>query len=328
MRGKYLKLGALVAVVAILAVTVASVTGRDDKRVYAYFTAAVGVYPGSDVRVLGVAIGRIDAVEPMGEQVRVTMSLDRAAAVPADANALVVTPSLVSDRYVQLTPVYRSGAKMADGAVIPAPRTVVPVELDELFSSLDRLTTALGPQGANADGALSDFLEAGAKNLGGNGQQLNQTIRELGKASRTLSGSQDDLFATVDTVQKFTTMLASNDTQVRTFNNQLAQVSGILADERDAFGDALRELAGVLDQVRAFVEDNRGRVKSNVDKLTGVTKVLADQKASLSEALDTAPLALGNLLKAYDPATRTIDGRADILEFSGAPLPMPLAGGQ
>jgi phospholipid/cholesterol/gamma-HCH transport system substrate-binding protein len=201
----------------------------------------------------------------------------------------------------------------------------VPVELDQLFASLDRLTTALGPQGANGDGALSDLLSSASEDLTGNGAQLGEMIRQLGQAATTLSGSRDDLFATVDNLQKFTTMLADNDSQVDRLADLLAQVSSFLASERDAFSGALDELAPALGQIQQFVQDNRGRIKSNVDKLMGTTQMLANQRASLTEDLNTAPDALDRLLAAYDPANSTIYSRADLNEFSMGPA-LPLGG--
>ena len=321
--GRWLRRGALPAVIAlVLGAGGWAVLGQGAvKKVTAYFAAAVGLYPGSDVRVLGVAVGVVDTVAPQGASVLVEMTVDADAPIPADANAVVVTPSLVSDRYVQLAPVWTAGERIADGAVIPVARTQVPVELDELFSSLDRLTTALGPDGANADGALSELLKTGAEYLGGNGAATGQTIRDLGDLARTLNGSQDDLFATIDGLQKFTTMLAENDDQVREVNEQLATVTRFLADERSSFDQALGELAEALSAVEVFIRDNRALLKSNVEKLTGVTQVLVDQRASLAESLDAVPNALTNLLGAYDPRTRTIDGRANLTEYTMLPLP-------
>lgn len=308
------------AVIGIAAVLITSTTWlilRASKAttVTAYFTAAVGVYPGSDVRVLGVAVGSIESIEPQGQLVRVTMSIDDGVAIPAGASALVVTPSLVSDRYVQLTPVYTGGDRIADGAVIPVTRTMVPVELDQLFASLDRLTTALGPDGANSDGALNELLHSGATTLDGNGAKVGELVRELGKATQTLSGSQEDLFTTVDNIQKFTTMLAANDDQVRRVKTQLDEITGFLAGERDDFAAALAELAQALGTVQSFVRDNRGRIQSNVDKLAGTTQLLVNQRDSLAEALDRAPGALANLLGAYNPQTRSLDTRANLLEL-------------
>ncbi|MCS7482375.1 MCE family protein [Umezawaea endophytica] len=307
----------------VLVVTAAlwwTFSGVNERKVTALFGAAVGLYPGSDVRVLGVKVGSIDDVTPEGKLVRVVMTLDRDVEVPADAQAVVVAPSVVSDRYVQLAPAYTAGPTMGDNAVIPRERTATPVELDELYASLDKLTTALGPNGANRDGALSDLLTSAAKNLDGNGQALNDTIKNLGDATRTLSGSKEDLFATVDNLSSFTAMLAANDSQVRDFNVQLAEVAGFLADERENLGAALTELATALGQVQGFIKDNRAVLKSNVDKLASITGVLVKQRAALAETLDVAPLALGNLQNSYNAASGTLDTRADINELNQPPI--------
>jgi phospholipid/cholesterol/gamma-HCH transport system substrate-binding protein len=291
------------------------------QQITAYFAETVGVYPGSDVRVLGVKVGEIDTVTPAGTQVRVTMTLDHDVTAPADAAAVVVSPTLVSDRYIQLTPAYDGGPKLASGAVIPASRTATPVELDQLYHSLNQLTTALGPNGANANGALSDALNTGAANLAGNGQALGQLIQQFGAATRTLSGSSGDLFSTVNNLQQFVSLLKNNNGLVQQVINQLSSVTGFLAADRDDLGAALNELATALTQVQTFIQDNRSRIKSNVDKLASITQVLVNQRAALAEALDDFPLAADNVLNTYDAQNHSLDGRTDLNEIAaqGAP---------
>ncbi|HEY3470919.1 MAG TPA: MCE family protein [Amycolatopsis sp.] len=286
-----------------------------DRTLTAYFTAAVGIYPNSDVRVLGVAIGSVSKVEPNGTDVKVTMTLKPGVQLPADAGAVVITPSLVADRYVQLTSVYRGGPELADGATIPRERTATPVEVDELLTSLNQLMGALGPKGANKDGAVSDVLTKSAEYLSGNGQTIGTAIKNLGEFARAASDSKDDFFGSIDNISKFTAMLAANDGQVKQAISQIASLSKVLADQRDQFSGALTELTQALSVVQGFVKDNRGKVQSDVDKLADVTKVLVNQKDSLAEALDAAPNALTNLLGAYDKANGTIDGRGNLLEF-------------
>lgn len=323
------RIGALVAVLAV--VTTAGLwwvfAGDSDRRVTAYFSRAVGVYAGSDVQVLGVRVGSVDSVTPHGDRVEVTFSLDRDVRVAADTNAVVVAPSVVSDRYVQLTGLSRGGPQLGDGAVIPESRTATPVELDELYDSLDTLVSALGPDGANSRGALSELLDTGAANLRGNGKAVNDTVRDFAKAARTLSGSAGDLFATVDQLQSFTSMLAGNDTQVRSVNTQLDQVWRTLSADRDELSDALRTLAGALGGIQDFIRDNRAAIKSNVDKLARTTQLLVDNRESLAEALDVAPLAATNVFNAFDPASQTLQGRAILLEYiaKSPPLPVPVS---
>ncbi|HEY3747941.1 MAG TPA: MCE family protein [Pseudonocardiaceae bacterium] len=319
LRGKQIATYAAVGFALLLVVTGAVwwvFEHNGTKRITAYFSEAVGVYSGSDVRILGVPVGEIDSVTPVGTQVRVTMTVDRGVAVPAQAKAVVVAPSVVSDRYLQLTPVYSGGPRIADGATIPVSRTMTPAELDQIYASLNQLATALGPNGANKNGALSDLLDTGAANLDGNGQALGTTIAQLGAATRTLSGSQGDLFGTVDNLQQFTTTLKNNDGQVRTAEQQLAQVSGFLADDREDLGAALNELATALDRVQGFINTNRDEIQSNVTKLASISQLLVNQRASLAEMLDAAPLAVTNVVNAYDPVHRTLDGRGDLNELS------------
>lgn len=290
-------------------------------RLTAYFNQAVSVYSGSDVRILGVRVGKVDSVRPQPQGVRVTMSVNHGVDVPAGAAAVVVAPSVVADRYVQLTPAYTGGPRLADHAVIPSTRTATPVEIDQLFDSIDRISKALGPTGANSKGALSDALSTGAANLLGNGKDIGNAIRDFGQATKTLSGSQDDLFTTLTNLQKFTTMLKGNDGQVRTAEEQLASVNGFLADDRANLGSALQDLATALSQVQRFISENRSRLRSNVGKLASITQTLVNQRRSLAEALDVIPLALDNALNAYDPVHQTLTGRGDLNELSmGPPL--------
>ncbi|HEY2701790.1 MAG TPA: MCE family protein [Pseudonocardiaceae bacterium] len=286
------------------------------KTITAYFDEAVGVYAGSDLRVLGVTVGTIDSVQPQGKQVKVVMTLDDGVQVPANADAAVISPSVVSDRYVQLTPAYTGGPQMKDNATIPIGRTQTPVELDQLYSTLNQLATALGPNGANKNGALSNLLNVGAANLDGNGAALGTMIQQLGAATRTLSGSQDNLFQTIDSLQQFTTMLKNNNDQVQSVTQQLASVSGFLAADRQDLGQALNQLADALAQVQGFIRQNRGRIQSNVTKLNSISQILTNERSSLAEALDDAPLAVDNLLGAYDTTTHTLDGRGYIPELA------------
>jgi phospholipid/cholesterol/gamma-HCH transport system substrate-binding protein len=309
------------AVVLVIAFALWWVTmGPSGTKITAYFTKAVGVYSGSEVKVLGVGVGRIDSVTPRGDRVKVEMTVDDGVEIPANAQAVVVAPSLVSDRYVQLTPAYETGPLMKSGTVIPLERTATPVELDDLTASVNDLATALGPNGANKDGALSDVLDTAAVNLAGNGELFNETIKQLSDASATLADSRGDLFTTVDNLNTFTTMLAESDAQVRTFNDKLANVSGYLADDRDDLGTALSSLGTALTEVQGFIANNKDLISSNVDKLTGITQALVDQRGAIAEILDVAPLAMSNFLNTYDAASASFAIRGNLNELTYPPV--------
>jgi virulence factor Mce-like protein len=313
-----LSVGVVLAIVLAAAVTGGFLAfgGPSGNHVTAYFDRTVGVYGGSDLRILGVKVGKVDSVTPHGKQVEVALTLDHDVKVPAGAGAVVVAPSVVADRYIQLTPAYTGGPRLKNHAIIPATRTATPVEIDQLYDSITRLSTALGPNGANATGALSNLLDVGSKNLKGNGKAIGDSIDQLGQATKTLNGHSSDLFSTLAYLQSFTAMLKTNDGKVKAATDQLSSVTGFLAADKQDLGGALKQLSTALGQVKTFIQDNRGRLKAGITKLAPITQTLVNQRASLAQLLDDAPLAADNLLNTYNPTTGTLDGRADINELS------------
>ncbi len=288
-------------------------------KLSAYFGKTVGLYAGSSVRVLGVPVGEVTDVTPQGDAVRVDMRVDDVP-LPAGVGAVVVAPSLVSDRYVQLTPAYDSGPVLASGTVLAKDRTATPVELDDLYSSLDKLSTALGPNGANSGGALSGVLDTAANTLKGNGASLNSTVGQLAELAKTLDGSKDDLFSTVQNLNSFTGALAQSDRQLNEFYGRVADVSRFLAADSSEVGAALQSLGGALGDVQQFVNDNKTALESNVDKLASLSKVLVDQRAALAEVLDIAPTGATNFINSYDAASGTIAVRDNLNELTNPPI--------
>ena len=73
-------------------------------HVVAYFPSSNGVFVGDDVRIRGVKVGTIDTIEPEPTRVKISFSFDKSHKVPADAKAVILSPTLVTARAVHLTP--------------------------------------------------------------------------------------------------------------------------------------------------------------------------------------------------------------------------------
>jgi virulence factor Mce-like protein len=304
--------GAVLAVVAALVLVL--VPGQDKKYVTASFPRTISLYEGSDVRILGVPVGEVESVTPAGTDVTVRMWYDAKYDVPADAKAVIISPAIVGDRFVQLTPVYRQGPKLPAHATLTERQTSTPLELDEIYQSIDDLTVALGPQGANSEGALTRLLDSTAKNFAGQGEQFNQTIKDLGRLTGTLDNNKEELFGTVRQMERFVHALAENDKVVRRFNQSLASAADMLEGERDDLAAALRNLGVAMREVTSFVRENRDKLSENIEGLNVISQVLVKQRDALAETLNTAPLALNNLYLTYNPQTGTLDTRANLGE--------------
>ena len=314
-------LAAIVAALLLTATFFVFTGGPQQRTLTAHFSRAVAIYKGSEVRLMGVRIGTVDAVVPEGDSVRVAMSYDGRYKLPADAKAVIVTPTLVADRFVQITPAYTRGAVMKDDADIPLDRTGSPVEIDRIYQSLADLSTALGPEGANKTGALDDLISAGATALGGQGALANQTINNMADAADVFGNNSGALFSSVRQLAQLTQVLAANDQFVNQFMADLAGVSSQLAGEREDLQAALAALARAVGTVRAFVHDNKGLLKSDIGDLTEVLGALAKEKDALATAVQLGPLGLGNLAAAFDIKTGSIGARVGFGDACGQHLP-------
>jgi virulence factor Mce-like protein len=301
-----------VAVILLAATFLAVHQPGEKKTVTAHFPRAVSVYKGTDVRILGVNVGHVTAVIPEGNSVRVEMEYDADFKLPKDAKAMIVTPTLVSDRFVQLTPVYTDGPVMANDADIALPDSAVPVELDRIYASIRDLSEALGPNGVNKDGTLNHLLEAGAKALDGQGGRGNEMIRQLSAAAATFGKGAGPLFDTVTELATFTNTLATNDKLVRAFVQDLAGVSSSLVSERVEIQKALAAVADSVGTVKTFVQTNRNALVTDLEKLTRVMKTINSERDSIDTALDVAPVAMNNLVLAYNTPSGTIGSRIGI----------------
>jgi len=317
---------ALVVAILVVAGLVTAIGGGGATRtVTAHFSQAVSVYQGSDVDIMGVRVGKVTKVQPDGDSVIVTMEYDAKYKLPADVKAAIVTPTLVADRFIQLAPAYTGGAVLADGGDIPKARTAVPVEMDEIYRSVADLTDALGPNGANKNGALNNALKAGADALDGNGRLGNRMLANLSQVAKTLDDHSGDLFDTLDGLSQITGTLQKNDPAVQRFMTHLAAVSQQLSGES---GDLQKALAAIADAVKitgSFVKDNKAKLTGDIADLTTTLKVVADQKQNLADVLQLAPLGLGDLADSFDAGTGT-EGIRLQLGPTGMDLPGLLCG--
>lgn len=269
----------------------------------ASFSSAVAIYPGDQVRVAGVGVGTVTAIEPRGTEATMTLEIDRRVAIPANASAVVVAQNLIAARYVQLTPAYRSGdgPTMGDGSVIPIERTAVPVEWDEVKTQLTRLATDLGPKNGVSETSVSRFIDSAANAMDGNGDKLRQTLSELSGVGRILADGSGNIVDIIKNLQTFVTALRDSNTQIVSFQDRLATLSSVLDGSRSDLDSAVTNLSAAVGEVQRFIAETRGRTSEQLTRLSNVTQTVVDHKISLENILHAAPNAFANAYNIYNP---------------------------
>ncbi len=298
----------LIGVLVAIAVVVAAVTGvvqlrkePGQKTLIATFQRTTSLYEGADVKVLGVTVGRVESIEVKGDAVEVRISYDPEVTLPSDVHALIVPPSIVGDRFVQLAPAYESGPVLADGAELDLDHTGVPLELDDNYRALDEIARGLGPEGANADGALSRLVRATARNLGGRGRMFNEAVREMSFAISTLADGTGDAGATIDNLARISKTLAGKDREMRRLITNVALIATELNGQRRGITRAVGLLRSALDDVARLGEEQGEELTATVDDLTAVVGMLDRHSATLASAIRLAPVGLTSMGNIYVP---------------------------
>ncbi len=309
-----------VALVAVLVGGVYVLASRPGGRhLVAYFTSAVGIYPGDQVRVLGVPVGAIDTIEPRPSDVKITMSVNDDLKVPKDARAVIMSPNLVAARFIQLTPVYTGGASLPDGGSIDLARTAVPVEWDEVKEALTQLAVQLSPSesaGGQVQGPLGKVINQAADTLDGKGESFHNALRELSQVAGRLGDSRSDIFGTVKNLQVLVNALSASNDQIVQFAGNVASVSQVLADSSRHLDNTLGTLNKALSDIRGFLHENNSTIIDTVNNLNDFAKTLSDQSDNIEQVLHVAGPGIANFYNIYDPAQGTLNGLLSIPEFS------------
>jgi phospholipid/cholesterol/gamma-HCH transport system substrate-binding protein len=316
-RNRWLRFGVVAAlVVALVGGAYVLWPSSAGHRVVAYFPSTVGLYPGDDVRVVGVPVGKITAIEPRAEDVKVTMDVDGDVKLPADARAIIIAPNLVSARFIQFTPVYTNGPTLADGAQIGLDRTGVPVEWDDVKEQLTQLSASLGPSQGDVQGPLAAAVNQAAETFDGNGDSFRNALRELSQTAGRLGDSRTDLFGTVRNLQVLVNALANSNEQIVQFSNHVASVSQVLADSSKDLDQTLGTLNQALADVKGFLDQNNQALIGQIGKLTDFTNILTEHSDDIEQVLHITPNGLANFYNIYNPAQGTVGGLLSLPNFA------------
>ncbi len=299
-----------------------------NNTVVAYFPAANALYPGDKVQIMGLRVGAIDKIEPAGDKMKVTFHYENKYKVPANASAVILNPTLVASRAIQLEPTYKGGPVLGDNAVIPEERTQVPVEWDQLRNSITNIISKLGPtcpqeSGAGCttlqrEGPFGEVLESFANGLSGKGKQINTTLSNLSQAVTALNEGRGDFFAVLKSLALFVNALHQDDQQFVALNENLSSVTTRLAHNDSDLANAVQQFDSLLSTVRPFLDKNREVLTHDINNLATATNALLqpDPLNGLETALHVLPTAASNINQIYHPSHGSVVAIPAITNFA------------
>lgn len=295
-------LTSLVTTLCILgvgAVLYFQIRGDEEKyEVTAYFEKAIGLFENSDVTILGVAVGKISEIEPVGDRVRVLMTIDADYKIPADTHAEIVPISVISDRYVEFD-VYQGGPVLQDGATLQVADTEIPAELDDVFLQLKKLLDALKPDGEGKLGSLGELIVALNEALEGREQDLKGTLVNGAKLTQTLARAKGDISGLLVNLDELFKKLAPRAGSIATLNKNFATVMRFLVESRVDIEGTLEGLGDITLELGDLVKDNGAKLASLLQRAARITPIVLKNQKSVEQSLDWLSVVAEGLGNAY-----------------------------
>lgn len=279
----------VVAALVVVAVVVGGVVyvSADERPTYT-ITAAVEQAPNlfeqGRVMVRGVEVGTVVSVEPRPDAVWLTMEIDEAVDIPADANLTIVPITVISDRYVQLYPAYSSGPTMEDGDHIELTDTTIPAELDDVLTQLEDLLRVLEPRGQRR-GPLAELVTALDEALEGRERDLAGTVEGSATVLENLADSSSDITPLIQNLDRLFVALADRSSEIGIVNERFELVAETLAaDQRDLEG-TIENVTLLSEEGAALVEESGDQLADSFRRLRRVVDTVLAHEESLAEGM-------------------------------------------
>jgi phospholipid/cholesterol/gamma-HCH transport system substrate-binding protein len=203
----------------------------------------------SHVRFADVPVGRVEEVALTDDhRAEVTLRIERDATLPSNATAVLRMTSLLGERYVDLVADPDDGVPVEDGAVLPG-----------VFESDIELLVDAGSDllGAVTADHVARTIEVGAATFDGRGDLLGELVEDLGDYLGELERGRGEVTRFIDAGERLTSTLAPDAELNAAAMEDLADLSGVLAEEEQRLIGALDELSGTAEVGARIVADNR-----------------------------------------------------------------------
>lgn len=260
------------AIVGYAAVKLGTLRGVGDPiAVTVTLDDAAGVSAGALVKVAGVEVGQVDALELVEGRARLTLSIDRSADVREDAAVQVRARSLLGEKYVSIQPAHgSSAAPVADGGALQNTRRSL--DIDDLINQLGPILAELDTEDLSRTlAAVADALEDDPERIGRMLDDAEQILDNTAAASVRLSPMIDEGQATLSSVRRAADVgsrtlddLSSAAAQADT----IATKVDTLADEAASLLVSTRSAVEKGDQILAVVADNTDEFEEIMENLS------------------------------------------------------------
>ncbi|QEU85570.1 MCE family protein [Streptomyces viridosporus] len=260
-------------------------------------TGSVGneMHLGAEVKLRGVVVGEVRAVEATGDGARLTLAMKPGALddVPSDVRAQMLPTTLFGERFVALVPPEAPSAEpLAPGAVIPQDRSENAVELQQVLDDVLPMLTAVQPH------KLSATLSAVSQALEGRGDRLGDTLGRLDAHLREFNPHLPTLNRDLKHLVKVSHVYADAAPDIITALTDFTTTSGTLAEQEAAYAGTLGATTRTAEDMTAFLRQN----EKNIIRLSATSRPTLELLAEYAPSFPCTLRTLAEFVPAMDKA--------------------------
>ncbi|WP_040795842.1 MCE family protein [Nocardia higoensis] len=252
----------------------------------AVFTNASGLSNGSDVRVAGVPLGKVESVRLHDDgHALVTFDLSTRRPLTTATTAAIRYKNLIGDRYLDLSEGEGDSRPLSDGR-IPVSQTTPALDLDQVVNGFRPLLQGLDPEETNR------MARSLVQVLNGQHSAVADIVRRAGTITTTLADRDAAIGAVID---NFTVVLNTVQQRGDAFDQLLVSLSQLLEGldaDSAIITSALDRVDGLTAEMSDLLLDSRADLRSDIEGLGHLA-------AGLNARTDTLNLVLARLPETY-----------------------------
>jgi phospholipid/cholesterol/gamma-HCH transport system substrate-binding protein len=254
---------------------------------------SVGLYVDNPVTHLGFPIGKVAAITPAAQSVRVDFTIDGGRSIPADAKAVTRSTSILADRALELVGDYGTGPHLPAGGCVPLDHSLTPQSLSEVIGSNTKFINAINPPGSNNVGAVVNGIDQAVRNQGPNANKLVTTTSSVLDSPDQAIG---DLGAITNNLTQLTTTLVDIQPTLKgIFDDASTPVGPDVVDAILGVNDAFEGITPVVDAASGLEKELGPQIQQLLDAVSVVIRKGSPRAPYYASLLNVAPRLINGL---------------------------------
>jgi phospholipid/cholesterol/gamma-HCH transport system substrate-binding protein len=270
--------------------------GPEPYVVTAQFTNVVDLVPNNSVRVNDVPVGVVREVSLAqdGWTAQVTVEVNGAVVLPANSTARLRQTSLLGEKFVELmpSPTDPPQGRLQAGAVIPADRTDVGAQVEEVLGALSLLLNGGGVEKVQT---IARELNAATT---GNEAQLRSLLQNLDQFVGTLDRQKADIVRAIDSLERLSRTLVDQRARIANVIDNLGPGLDVLNQQRGLLVGTLQSLNRLSDVGTDVIRRSQANTVADLRALQPILRNLVEAGDALPGSLQillTIPFADNSL---------------------------------